>query len=227
MPTSCETDGAMQFPFGPPIQILQAPESVTACIDAYYEEAASQARLDQLDHSAMLVGEADRQIRFDEAGAPELLRDDVRAAQSYFQQATLTYARAAQQRRMGHRASAAGEPAPSLHIEEWSAWIVNQLQGDYNPVHSHLRFDVTGVAYTRVPSSLSLPPRSGGKASPDGTLEFVFGVDHAYAPARYRVYPRRGMVILFPSFLFHVVYPFRGSDEARRSFSFNAIFGAA
>lgn len=217
----------MQFPFGPPIQILHAPESVIDCIEAYYEEAASQARLDELDHSAMLVGEADRQIRFDEAGATARLRDDVRAAQGYFQQATLAYARAAQQRRMGHRASAADEPAPSLRIEDWSAWIVNQLKSDYNPVHSHLRFDVTGVAYTRVPSSLSSPLRSGGKASPDGALEFVYGVDHAYASARYRVYPRRGMVILFPSFLFHVVYPFRGSDEARRSFSFNAIFGAA
>ena len=41
-------------------------------------------------------------------------------------------------------------------------------------------------------------------------------------PSTLNIIPRVGDLYLFPNYLMHTVFPFKGTDEERRSISFNA-----
>ncbi|MEO1367062.1 MAG: putative 2OG-Fe(II) oxygenase, partial [Acidobacteriota bacterium] len=54
-----------------------------------------------------------------------------------------------------------------------------------------------------------------------GMIEFHDGRPSAFTRTAYKVKPRAGTIVVFPSWLPHTVYPFRSAGE-RRSMSFNA-----
>jgi hypothetical protein len=99
-------------------------------------------------------------------------------------------------------------------------WIVRQYAGDYNPLHTHSSYDVSGVAYLKVPEGLLVERERRDKQGQHGMLHFVHGSEQFLCPARYGVRPIEGAMYLFPSYLIHTVYPFVGLGE-RRSFAFN------
>ena len=41
--------------------------------------------------------------------------------------------------------------------------------------------------------------------------------------SKYEIKPKVGDFYIFPHYLMHTVYPFKGTDEERRSISFNAV----
>jgi len=41
--------------------------------------------------------------------------------------------------------------------------------------------------------------------------------------AQYKITPEVGDFYIFPHYLMHTVYPFKDTDEERRSISFNAV----
>ena len=53
-----------------------------------------------------------------------------------------------------------------------------------------------------------------------GYLQFAHGTDAHYSVSNFMVRPRVGDFYVFPSYMFHCVYPFRTKGE-RRSFSMN------
>jgi hypothetical protein len=96
------------------------------------------------------------------------------------------------------------------------SWVVRSRAGDYNPVHMHFG-GLSGIVYVQV------PPQVGEPQSQDGKLDFVFGQLNPRAMELLgprTVTPRTGDLYIFPSWLQHVVYPFRG-DGDRISYSFN------
>jgi uncharacterized protein (TIGR02466 family) len=107
-------------------------------------------------------------------------------------------------------------PNPSMKVSFVDGWIVKSLAGDYNPVHVHAH-QLSGIVYLR------LPPQVADPASLDGKLDFVFGQHKAsnldFLGSR-KIVPAVGDLYLFPAWLQHVVYPFRGAGE-RLSYSFN------
>ena len=101
------------------------------------------------------------------------------------------------------------------------SWVVRQFQNDYNPVHWHSG-DVSGVGYLKVPSHLGNTSQPDKKTNENGKLQLISGSPNLFSKSTYLVKPELGDFYLFPNYLMHTVYPFSGTDEERRSISFNA-----
>ena len=101
------------------------------------------------------------------------------------------------------------------------SWIVRQFKNDYNPVHWHSG-DISGVGYLKVPSYLGDNSQPNKKTNENGKLQLIFGSPNLFSKSTFIVKPELGDFYLFPNYLMHTVYPFTGTDEERRSVSFNA-----
>ena len=55
-----------------------------------------------------------------------------------------------------------------------------------------------------------------------GTLNLIHGNKHFLSNSVLAIKPEVGDFYFFPNYLMHTVYPFKGTDEERRSISFNA-----
>ena len=101
------------------------------------------------------------------------------------------------------------------------SWVVRQFQNDYNPVHWHTG-DISGVGYLKVPTHLGTTSQPDKKTNENGKLQLIFGSPSLFSKYTFLVKPEQGDFYLFPNYLMHTVYPFTGTDEERRSISFNA-----
>ncbi len=99
--------------------------------------------------------------------------------------------------------------------------MVRQFKNDYNPVHWHTG-DISGVGYLKVPSHLGNTSQPNKKTNENGKLQLIFGSPNLFSKSTFLVKPELGDFYLFPNYLMHTVYPFTGTDEERRSVSFNA-----
>jgi len=100
-------------------------------------------------------------------------------------------------------------------------WMVSQRAGDFNPAHRH-GGHFSGVLYLRLPDGIENEWEREDQPPSAGIIEFIDGRPNPFARSCYRVQPRPGMLILFPAWLLHTVYPFRCCGE-RRSMSFNVV----
>lgn len=104
---------------------------------------------------------------------------------------------------------------------EMHAWANISRRNAYNKIHHHPNHTWSGVYYVAIGESDSDWPESG-------VLEFLdprFGVDMLDVPGnpfggKVRVEPAPGMMLLFPSWLYHYVNPYQG-DDTRISIAFN------
>ena len=63
----------------------------------------------------------------------------------------------------------------------------------------------------------------GDKIYKGGTLNLIHGTRQFLSHSIFQIKPEVGHFYLFPNYMMHTVYPFRGTDEERRSISFNAF----
>jgi uncharacterized protein (TIGR02466 family) len=102
-------------------------------------------------------------------------------------------------------------------------WININPRGGFNAPHNHAGYLWSGTYYVKVP----IASESSG-----GYIEFLDPRTNANANAsstfqpRYRVAPRPGMLLVFPAYLFHWVYP-NEQDEERITIAFNCRLSAA
>ena len=104
-----------------------------------------------------------------------------------------------------------------------SSWIVRQFQNEYNPTHWH-GGHLSGAGYLKVPKSL------GSHSSEDkqskkyrgGNLQLIHGTRMFLSHSTLDIEPKVGEFYFFPNYLMHTVFPFKNSNEERRSISFNA-----
>tara|TARA_Y100000590_G_scaffold142634_1_gene163711 strand:- start:308 stop:931 length:624 start_codon:yes stop_codon:yes gene_type:complete len=101
------------------------------------------------------------------------------------------------------------------------SWIVRQFQNDYNPVHYHSGH-ISGVGYLKVPETLGENIQNDKTTNENGKLQLIHGSVSLLSHATHLIKPEVGDFYLFPNYLMHTVYPFSGTDEERRSVSFNA-----
>jgi hypothetical protein len=129
--------------------------------------------------------------------------------------------------------AAAGNPlkcAKRVEIDE--TWSVHSYDGDYNPIHDHGTKTLMGIsttAWTKVPPQIgakgiantptySLYNESGHS---DGCIAFQYGRvsvldSQRLTPAQsFVMTPEVGKLLIFPSWLQHMVYPFKGEGERR------------
>jgi len=91
-----------------------------------------------------------------------------------------------------------------------SAWTIKQSSGDYQVLHSH-DAHISGNIY------LDVPEETENSKNLDGCLEFRFPV--IKNPSKFiltdswTVTPQKGKMVLFPSYLPHTVYPWKGNGH--------------
>jgi len=99
-------------------------------------------------------------------------------------------------------------------------WIVRQFANEYNPIHFHSGH-LSGAGFLKLPNNFGKTTQDG-KINQNGSLTLVHGSKQFLSSSMYRITPKVGDFYLFPHYLMHMVYPFYGNNEERRSISFNA-----
>ena len=105
------------------------------------------------------------------------------------------------------------------------SWIVRQFQNEYNPVHMH-GGHVSGAGFLKVPKTFGKyvqEEKDGVKNYAGGTLNLIHGSKQFLSKSTFQIRPEVGDFYFFPNYMMHTVYPFKDTDEERRSISFNAF----
>ena len=105
------------------------------------------------------------------------------------------------------------------------SWIVRQFQNEYNPVHMH-GGHVSGAGFLKVPKTFGKyvqEEKDGVKYYAGGTLNLIHGSKQFLSKSTFQIRPEVGDFYFFPNYMMHTVYPFKDTDEERRSISFNAF----
>ena len=102
-------------------------------------------------------------------------------------------------------------------------WVVRQFQNEYNPTHWH-GGHISGAGFLKVPKSLGQSTQQKkSKQYRGGNLQLIHGARMFTCPSTFNITPEVGDFYLFPNYLMHTVFPFKDTDEERRSISFNAF----
>ena len=113
-----------------------------------------------------------------------------------------------------------GKLDPTLYNQELNGWININPPGTLNAPHDHPEFEMSGTYYVQTPKTSKLE---------QGALEFIDPKVNSAKSTIYnvpgfgrnfRVSPREGQLICFPSYLRHWVYP-NESNEDRISIAWN------
>ena len=111
-----------------------------------------------------------------------------------------------------------------------SAWVVSQYENEYNPLHNHTGCDISGVIYLKTPDVKGRRnfDSKKGKYDNDGDISFIHSATghrnyDVFEKGMLTMTPQPGMMIMFPSYLLHTVWPFIGDGE-RRCIAFNAVY---
>jgi len=108
-------------------------------------------------------------------------------------------------------------PTRDLRLSLWGTVLKT---GGHQEPHIHHTAWLSGVYYTRLPQSIDPddPSRAGWIEFGQPPPRYPCRADYAIE----NVCPREGMLVLFPSYLFHRTIPLRG-DGIRISFAFDVI----
>ena len=103
-----------------------------------------------------------------------------------------------------------------------NSWVVRQFKNEYNPIHWHSGH-ISGAGFLKVPKTLgSHLQDKGAKKYSGGNLNLIHGSNMFLSRSMYEIKPEVGDFYFFPHYVMHTVYPFKGTEEERRSISFNA-----
>ena len=103
-------------------------------------------------------------------------------------------------------------------------WFNDMRANEYNPFHFH-RTAVTDIGLTSV-LMLKRPSTYGEEYSKEeeprnGWLALISGSQDPLSTSMYQMDAQVGDLFIFPYTLIHGVYPFNGTDEIRRTLSWN------
>jgi len=102
-------------------------------------------------------------------------------------------------------------------------WININKKNNFNSLHNHPECDLSGVLWINIPKGSGnfefASPHNFTASSVLKSYEENFKLDTYNYPG-YRMYPKEGSMLVFPSYLEHMVEPNK-SDEDRISISFN------
>ena len=105
-----------------------------------------------------------------------------------------------------------------------NCWINDMYAGEYNPAHFHASKNslvgLSSVLFLKVPDTYGKEVVNHHEPA-NGHLEFIGGAQHPLSMSQHRVSPQVGDFFIFPYTLVHTVYPFTGTDQVRRTLSYN------
>ena len=103
-----------------------------------------------------------------------------------------------------------------------NSWVVRQFQNEYNPTHWH-GGHISGAGFLKVPSNMGKhSQKDKNLAYRGGNLQLIHGSRMFLCHSTLDLLPSVGDFYFFPNYLMHTVFPFKDTNEERRSVSFNA-----
>ena len=191
-------------PFGPIICKVTMPKEIIENLNNYVEETIkNQKKMSELDHGKNLAGNVQQEFKlenkFIEASKWGVFLSN--CAKAWIKQ-TLNQ--------------------EITKFQLISSWIVRQFKNEYNPIHTH-GGHLSGVGYLKVPENFGEYHQKTKINNQNGMLTLVHGSKTFMSDSTYTIEPKVGDFYFFPNYLMHAVYPFTGTDEERRSVSFNAL----
>ena len=103
-----------------------------------------------------------------------------------------------------------------------NSWVVRQFQNEYNPTHWH-GGHISGAGFLKVPSTFGKHfQKKKEMLYRGGNLQLIHGSRMFLCHSTLDLVPEVGDFYFFPNYLMHTVFPFKGTNEERRSISFNA-----
>ena len=193
------------------------PQEMTDSLNDYLDDLLK--RKDKISHAGTLVGQISQgeQLTMDQ--------HDSRIASycNFIQELGAQY--------IEHVMKVIGAPLPggdrAVEIDE--LWSVHSFEGDYNPIHDHGTKTLMGISttcWTKVPKEISAVKDKGynlynASGDSDGCLAFNYGrnsmqdIERLRPPQSAVFRPEEGKLLMFPSWLQHMVYPFKSKEERR------------
>ena len=198
-------------PFGPTIFAGSLPESLIKLLDDKATEIMSSEKMSKdWDHSMHLAGNVKQEVRYPPAW---MISTEFAPMSNSLQMIIEKYL---EHPPMINTIS----PDKVDKILITSMWVVSQWAGDFNPSHVH-DGDLSGVIYLRIPPSLKEEYEREDHFPCVGDIQWQCGQAATFNGHTFQATPKVGDIYLFPSWLSHMVYPFRTQNEERRSVSFN------
>tara|TARA_B100000787_G_C16096615_1_gene251465 strand:- start:79 stop:714 length:636 start_codon:yes stop_codon:yes gene_type:complete len=192
-------------PFGPSVVKVKIPEKILNDLNSYIDEIVSNnKKLKDLDYGSSLAGDVTQEFKLE--------------ADFIKKSGWLDFLGACVQEWI--------KIELKREVTEFNlinSWVVRQFKDEYNPVHWH-GGHISGAGFLKVPKTLgSYVQDKGEKDYLGGTLNLIHGSRQFMSNAKLKIIPKVGDFYFFPNYLMHTVYPFKGTDEERRSISFNAL----
>ena len=190
-------------PFGPSIAKVKIPDKIIKTINDHVDEVrASEKMSKKVDAGASLIGNVSQEILLSQ----EIIKES--GWLTFLANATRAWIKGVLRTEI-----------TKFNIN--SSWVVSQYADEYNPVHWH-NGHISGAGFLKVPSTFGETFQKD-KKNLNGKLTLLHGQRAFMSDAQYKITPEVGDFYIFPHYLMHTVYPFRDTDEERRSISFNAV----
>jgi len=189
-------------PFGPSIAKTKIPKNLLDKMNNYIDETIKvKKKINKFDHGPYLAGDVTQEFTLEKNFVEEIgwIKFLSNAVYEWIKKDT------------------------AKEISEFrliSTWIVRQFKNEYNPIHTHSGH-VSGVGYLKVPNDINKSNKKS-HVQTDGKLVLIDGYKSLFSNGTFIIEPKVGDFYMFPNNLMHAVYPFFGTDEERRSISFNA-----
>ena len=211
--TIFKTDKNPHFfaPFGPTMGYFKMPDNLVNFLNKSMDK-----KLD--DFSDHLVGKVTQELHFD--------KDIRKYTANNLLKFIIDYHQYTKNRNSMGKFNL--DSSKKAHLDIVSAWFVRQFENEYNPMHIHNNCTLSCVGYLKLPDGIDEEWEEDYKDHypANGHINFIYGSDGPYTCSNFLVKPEVGDFYIFPSYLFHGVYPFYTKGE-RRSFSMNMIFDMA
>ena len=191
-------------PFGPSGAKLKMPQELIDNLNSYVDDTILDIeKINDLDHGDKLAGNVKQEFRLEKSFL------ESSGFLKFLAHGTTNWIKFSDQKEINK-------------FEVIDSWIVRQFQNEYNPIHYHSGH-ISGVGYLKTPRNFGESYQSSKKNNLNGQIALVHGNRMFNSRAMINIKPMVGDFYLFPNYLMHTVYPFLGTNEERRSVSFNAM----
>tara|TARA_A100001011_G_scaffold376153_1_gene438461 strand:- start:72 stop:713 length:642 start_codon:yes stop_codon:yes gene_type:complete len=194
-------------PFGPSILKVKIPKDILDKLNNYIDKIIiDNEKSKNLDYGKNLIGDVTQEFKLEQNFAKEV--------------GWVNF--------LGNCTSNWVKMETNLKMKKFSlldSWVVRQFQHEYNPVHYH-NGHVSGAGFLKLPKSFGdYIQKEEKKEKPytGGTLNLIHGQRSFLCNSIFKIKPEVGDFYFFPHYLMHTVYPFKDTNEERRSISFNAM----
>ena len=190
-------------PFGPSIAKVKIPDKIIKSLNDHVDKIRNNEKLsEKFDAGKTLIGNVKQEIFLskeiiEESGWLSFLANSTRAWIKF----------------------CLGKNITKFNIN--SSWVVSQFSNEYNPIHWH-NGHISGAGFLKLPTTFGKTFQKE-KKNLNGRLVLIHGSKSFMSDSKYEIVPEVGDFYIFPHYLMHTVYPFKDTNEERRSISFNAV----